>query len=215
MFNVCPECGAWGVERTIEETGDRFQCAAVCDACGSRIPFIRRPVYVVTGASGTGKTSACRALTLRSDEFVVLESDILWGTMDVSDEAGLDRYWNAWLRLIKNLNQAGRPVILCGTVVPEQLERLPERRYLGQLHYLALVTEPEEHARRLRARPAWRESSDPDFIVRHTQFNEWLVANAGSSDPGWSLLETAGITPDQTADRILAWAMTREAGAQA
>jgi broad-specificity NMP kinase len=205
VFNVCPECGAWGVERVIEGTGDGVASVAICETCGARIAFARRPLFVVTGASGTGKTTVCRELMRRETGFVTLESDILWGSIDAADDAGLDGYWNAWLRLVKNINQAGRPVILCGTVLPERLERQPERRYVGDIHYLALVADPEDLARRLRARPAWRESGRTDFIEQHIAFNRWLVDHAEAAVASWSLLDTTGDTVAKSAARVLSW----------
>ncbi|MBA2470212.1 MAG: AAA family ATPase [Chloroflexia bacterium] len=205
MFNVCPTCGMYEVEREVLADADPVFATAICGSCGARIRFRRRPLYVVTGASGTGKTAICHELTRRQPGFLVLESDILWGAIDVSDGAGLDRYWNAWLRMVRNIHQGPQSVILCGTQVPETLERQPERRYVGETHYLALVADPEEQARRLRARPAWRESGDPAFIKEHVRFNRWLIDHAGAGTPSWDLLDTTDLTVSGTADAVLAW----------
>lgn len=63
-----------------------------------------------------------------------------------------------WLRLAKNIGQAGLPIILCGTSLPDQFEACPERRYFATLHYLALVCDEITLKERLRQRPAWRSS---------------------------------------------------------
>lgn len=204
MMNVCAQCGAWDVEKRVIQQGDTL-AVAMCGSCGAEHPFIRRPLFVVTGASGAGKSAACSQLVRRQSGLLTLESDILWGAIDASGADGVDRYWNAWLRLVKNINQGQQPVLLCGTVAPETMERQPERRYVGRIHYLALVVAPEIQTERLRGRPDWRESSDPAFIEEHVRFNQWFFDHAGDSNPSWSLLDTTNRQPNAVADAILDW----------
>src|SRR6266496_6638262 len=68
-----------------------------------------------------------------------LVSDILWGAVPATPANNYSDYRNMWLRVAKNIGQAGRPVVLCGTAIPEQFETCPERRYFSTLHYLAMV----------------------------------------------------------------------------
>ena len=56
MLKVCEACGAWLDDAVVE--GDE----AVCTACGHRRPFVRLPLFRLTGASGSGETTACRGL---------------------------------------------------------------------------------------------------------------------------------------------------------
>lgn len=205
MFNVCPHCGMYEVEREVTAEADTGFAITVCGSCGGAIRFRRQPLFVVTGASGAGKSSTCHELAHRQTGFLILESDILWGAIDVSGESGTERSWNAWLRVVKNIHQGSQPVILSGTLVPETLERQPERRYIGDIHYLALVVDPGEQGRRLRARPAWRESFKPEFIEEHLRFNQWLVDHATSGTPRWTVTDTTGQTVTETADSVLQW----------
>lgn len=198
------------VEKQVTVQPDPGLGVAICGTCGARLPFIRRPLFVVTGASGTGKSATCLELMRRQTGLLALESDILWGAIDVSGEAGIDRYWNAWLRMIKNINQGPQSVVLCGTLVPETLERQLERRYIGDTHFLALIADPEEQERRLRARPAWRESDNPDFIDDHLRFNQWLIDHATAGTPQWELLDTSRRTAAGTAGEVLNWVSSRQ-----
>ena len=75
------------------------------------------------------------------------------------------------------LHQNGRPVVLCGTVAPPEFEPLPERAFFSDIHYLALVGHAGVAARRLRARPAWREWDEPR-IEEMLEFNDWLRTSA-------------------------------------
>lgn len=205
MFNVCPRCGKYSVEKTIDPSGP----FAICPFCQYAHRFLQQPLFFITGASGTGKTAACLELvTLLQGECVVLESDILWGAFAATEERGYQDYRNMWLRVAKNIGQAGRPVVLCGTVLPEQCENCPERRYFSTLHYLALVCEDALLIERLKRRPEWRGSGGSDFLQQTVQFNRWLKEHADTTNPPMTLYNTSQRSPQETADAIAQW--TRE-----
>ena len=201
MFNVCPGCGEYSDAKAIDPDGPY----AICPFCGHRHRFVRLPLFVVTGASGAGKTTLCLALAPIMSECIVLESDILWGPEFDTPDDQYRRYRNLWLRLAKNINQAGRPVVLCGTVVPDQFEPCPERRYLAEIHYLALVSDDETLVHRLRSRPRWRQSSHDEFIERMSRFNQWLKDNADKTNPAMTLLDTSRLTIEESVEHITGW----------
>ena len=117
---------------------------------------MRLPLFVLTGASGAGKTAVCLALAAKMSECVFMESDVLWRTEFATPDDGYRAYRNLWLRVAKNINQAGRPVVLCGSAIPEQFEGCPERRYFSTIHYLAMVCDDNVLMERLLSRPGWR-----------------------------------------------------------
>ncbi len=205
MFNVCPGCGQYTVEKEIDPSGPY----AICPRCGHAHRFVRLPLFVVSGASGTGKTTVCLALPALLPECVVLESDILWRPEFNTPEDGYRTYRDLWLRLAKNIHQASRPVVLCGTAVPAQMETCPERRYLAAIHYLALVCDDGILAQRLRARPGWRQSTGDDFITSMTAFNGWLKANASQIVPPMVLLDTSSVTVQAAAEQVAGWVRER------
>src|SRR6185503_5391455 len=170
MFNVCPNCGEYRVDKIIVPEGPY----AVCPVCQHQHRFLRLPLFVITGASGVGKTTACVALATAAKDFVIMESDILCNERFSQPETDYREYREMWLRVCKNISQSGKPVMLCGACTPEQFEQCVERRYFSEIHYLALVCEDGALESRLRARPAWRRSSDDDYVARHVAFNRWL-----------------------------------------
>ena len=205
MFNVCPACGQYSVEKDIDPRGPY----AICPACGHRHAFRRLPLFVLTGASGSGKTTVALRLPSLLPECVTLETDILWCPQFDTPEDGYRTYRDLWLRLAKNIGQNGRPVVLVGSATPEQFEPSPERRYLADIHYLALVCGPAELTRRLQSRPAWRDSASPAFIERMTAFDEWLATKGPAQQPPIESLDTARLTVEQTAQQVAAWVRQR------
>ncbi len=116
MFNVCPNCGEYAVEKIIDNSGPY----AICPHCHHAHPFLMQPLFLIGGASGTGKTTVCLSLISMLKECVVLEKDILWGMVKTSPTEKYSSWSNVWLRIAKNIGQSGRPVVLCGTALPEQ-----------------------------------------------------------------------------------------------
>jgi hypothetical protein len=201
MFNVCPECGQYSEEKAIDATGP----AAICPFCGYGHPFRRLPLFVLTGASGTGKTAVCLRLPSVLPECVALECDILWRREFVQEKDDYRAFRNTWLRMAKNVAQAGRPVLLSGSATPGQYEACPERRYFTESHYLALVCDENELRRRLEARPPWRGSSDGRTIERMLAFNRWFMDNAGETAPSMSLLDTTDLGVVDAVQQVAAW----------
>jgi hypothetical protein len=192
---VCAGCGAWAARPAVRDG------CWVCASCGHLEPWRTPPVHVLTGPSGTGKSTVGRLLQVKlAGRAQVLEQDVLW--VDGLRETAAFR--GTWLRMLAMLNQAGGPpVLLCGTVVPPEFDTLPERALLGEIRYLALVCEPSVLRARLSARPAWRGWDDERRIVEMLEFDGWLRANAAAM--GVDLVDTTSVAADETATVVADW----------
>ncbi|WP_084468678.1 AAA family ATPase [Nocardiopsis trehalosi] len=199
---ICARCGARTDHPVVEPAGPVVRCLD----CGHRQPFHRLPLYSVTGPSGTGKSTVARLLNERlADRFVVLEQDLLWTAGLRDDEDGAHRLFRStWLRMASMIHQSGRPVVLCGTVVPPEFEPLPERALFSEIRYLALMCDPDVLADRLRGRPAWRQW-DEDRIAEMLEYTAWVRGTAHEMDPPVTLLDTTTAPVAATADAVVAW----------
>ncbi len=200
MFNVCPKCGIYDVKKEIESSG-----YARCPHCDHKQAFKQLPLYVITGASGSGKTMACLELSSRTSDFVFIEADIFWGPHFDKPDEDYKGFRDHCLRVAKNINQSGHPAVLCGTATPDGYEDSPERRYFAHSHYLALVSDDRALEKRLIERPNWRNSSDRQFISGMLDFNNWIKINANKTNPPMTLLDNTDSTIQQTADQIIDW----------
>jgi hypothetical protein len=123
-----------------------------------------------------------------------LECDIFWRSEFDTPDDNHRTFRNLCLRAAKNISQAGRPVLLSGSAIPEQYEMCPERRYFSTIHYLALVCDSLTLAERLMARPSWRGSSSTSFVQTMITFNNWFIANELRTNPPMMLLNTGDLS---------------------
>lgn len=207
MYTVCPSCGEHRPDRVV----DPATSVAVCPVCGHRQPFVKRPLLVVGGASGSGKSTVCQALLGRVGDVVLLDSDLLWRPEFNTPDTGYADFFETWLRLAVAIHQSTGPVVLFGAgfAVPENLEARVYRRYLARIDYLALVCSDDLLGDRLRARPLWRGAGGNTFIAGQIAFNSWLRAEAPGTMPEYAVVDTDDPDPSQTARRVAAWISTR------
>jgi broad-specificity NMP kinase len=203
---VCPRCGAWSTRASATPAGPGWADLA-CPLCGHATTIRHLPLFVLTGASGSGKTATCERLLRTLPECVVLESDVLLATLRSWADEDIRHYWDQWMRLLLQIHQAGRPVLLCGTVMPRHLEATPDRDGIAAIHYLALVCDDGELERRLRARPAWR-GCDESFIAGQVAFNRWWRSDDSQLD-SVVRLDTTDAEPEETAGRVRSWVQAR------
>jgi broad-specificity NMP kinase len=192
MFFVCRRCGAWDPGRPVVGS------AVVCE-CGERRPIEVLPLFLVTGASGAGKSTVGDVLLGNTTSHVVLEADILWSAQMNTPEDDYARFGSTWLRMAANIHQAGRSVLLMGARTPDSFAELPERAIVGAMPCLALVASDEELVRRLRARPAWRGVND-SFVAGMLRLNQHLRERADVT-----IVDTTNQEPAQTAASVVDW----------
>jgi hypothetical protein len=189
----CMDCGPDALVERESAAGD--VATLRCPRCGhtQRIPV--RPLFVVTGPSGAGKSTIIGPLRRLLSECDVFEADLTWHIA----AAGHDNWRNTWLQIAHGIGLNGRATVLCGSLMPDQLERLPARRLVGPIHFCLLDCPDDVRAARLRARPSWRDSSSAETIARHQRFAAWLRARISPC------FDTGTLTPDETAELVASW----------
>ncbi len=175
------------------ETGE-FLCA------NCRHQFQRRvqPLFIVTGASGSGKTTIIQPLQERLTEYGVFDKDAMWSR-------DWDMTYNNFFRIASALAQGGRATVIVGTIIPEHLAGLSDRDLVGTIAYANLHCDPTMRAARLLNRRTW-DIPDAEFIRTHQEFATWLLEHAARDfDPPMPTFDTTKDPPEVVAVRIAQW----------
>lgn len=166
------------------------------------IPTKKLPLFVVSGASCAGKSTACNILFQAEQDYIVMESDLLWNDLFNTPEDNYYEYRRLWSRVAANISQIGKPVVLCGCGIPEQFENIPERELFTEIHYAAVVSDNKIFENRMRE---GRNVTDENWIKSSLSFNTWLKENATTTKPSMTLIDNSNLTPNQTAEQIDIW----------
>ena len=138
----CDRCGRYAIRRTarVGNTGT-FRC----NDCHRKFERRISPLFIVTGASGTGKSSIIPHLQRELTECAVLDKDAMWATT-------WDMAYNNLFRIASAIAQGGRSTVIVGTILPEMLEPLSDRCLAGEIRYANLHCDDATRAHRLRTR---------------------------------------------------------------
>jgi hypothetical protein len=117
MAVVCPGCGAY-----TQPVVDVAAQASLCPACGHQAPVRILPLFIVTGASGVGKTAVVGELRRLLPAWDIFETDVIHG-------ADWQQVKCNWLRIAYAIAQSGRYTLLCGTMLPEEVDRCDHRPF--------------------------------------------------------------------------------------
>lgn len=173
---------------------DRTANELRCPRCGDTRPLPSLPLFVVTGASGTGKSAIVDGLRRHLPHCEVFETDLI---LQVA-ELGWDQWRDTWLLLAHGIALNGRATVLCGSLQPEQVEPLPARPLVGEIHLCNLDCPDDVLAERLRARPAWRDWNE-QRIAEHQRFAASLRSRI---DP---IFDTSTRSVEEVADLVARW----------
>jgi hypothetical protein len=195
MSLVCPKCGAYAVTN-LHHSHNSVRCGACKEIFRANI----YPLFVVTGASGTGKTSILPYLRSKLREIVVFDKDLLWNRCG-------DQFYNNWLRTAYSIAQGGRFTLISGIIMPSDFDTCEDRNLVGAIYYINLFCSDEILEKRLNARPAWRQCSNEWFINEHKLVEQRLLDLSSTHHPPIPSIDTSNTTPNQVAEIIIDWVL--------
>ena len=201
---ICAACGEW-TEPPVLERGGASAVVIVCPRCHHREPLTQQPLWWIAGSPGSGKSTLAPLLRRRLPDCVVFEGEAIDFWRFEGEPGEYSSLYNQWLKVAWEIAVNGFPVVFLGVALPEQLEACTFRSRFSAIHYLGLVCDEAALARRLRARPAWRDSHSPEFIQQACDFTRRLKECRERGDATPTLLDTTDIAPEESAERIAAW----------
>ena len=163
-------------------------------------PDKKLPLFIITGASGIGKSTTCEILFQNESEYIVMESDLLWHDVYNTPKDNYRNYRELWLGVCANISQIGKPTVLCGCAVPEQFEVCIGKELFTKIYYLAIVCDDKILKKRMQD---GRKITDENWIKSSMDFNCWIKENAKKHNI--DLVNTTGLSPENAAKEIDKW----------
>ncbi|MBD3191250.1 MAG: AAA family ATPase [Candidatus Heimdallarchaeota archaeon] len=206
MFNICLKCKKKFMDPEIIFVEDSF--VIICPNCGNETEFKKHPLYLILGASGTGKSAICQKIISRFKDYIIMDVDTFWRREFDQPETNFIDFKNYCLKIAKNLSQNGLPVLFFLQGIPEEFENSSERKFFTTIHYLFLVCDDEELARRLRMKfPEGEFTEQREQFEKIIHYNRKLKEIAQLSDS--MLIDTSRFSLDDTIIQIYNWLKSR------
>lgn len=196
MIGQCAKCGNFHWDKTADGNSVR------CPRCGHEWEMIRLPLFILTGCSGVGKTTAAQMIQQKKADFVVLDADIFYGYMELHTEEDYIKRLHLMHQLSMNIMQSGSPVLW---TMAGNLDKLPMvyfRRFFPAVKCLALTCEAELLRKRMRE---GRGIADDNWIQTSVDYNEYFRTHDRIGDTEFENFDVTCKTPGEIADYVMAW----------
>lgn len=151
------------------------------------------PIFFITGASGTGKTTIIPELYKMCSEHIVLDMDSLFYAL----AGNWKTIKNVWIYVANELALNSKITILSGIFIPEDFKEADFKNNFKP-YFIGLYCTNYQIERRLYERK-WSK----ELIDYNKTLNKWFIDNAKSDfDPPMSLIDTSNLSPYNTALKV-------------
>lgn len=200
MIAICPMCGNHNWDKEVEEN------KIVCPKCGEKWSFIKKPLFILTGCSGIGKTTTAKEMQRLTTDFVILDADMFYNIMPHETEADNYEQVEQMESLSKNIMQCGKPVICTMAGNIDKLPHTYHSRFFNKIYVLALVCGEQSLRKRMTE---GRKITDEGWISSSIEYNHFFKTHKQIGDMGFETLDTDGRTVAEVAEAVLQWMKER------
>lgn len=196
MVAECPRCGNHKWNKEVDGN------TVMCPDCGGKWSFIKKPLYILTGCSGIGKTTTAKAVQSLTTDYVVLDADLFYNIMPHDT----DEDYYAQIEQMENLStdimQSGKAVIWAMAGNIDKLARTYHGRFFSGIYVLALVCGEEDLRRRMAE---GRGITDENWINSSMEYNRFFKTHKQIGEVRFDVLDTEGKTVGEAAEEALSW----------
>lgn len=200
MVDTCPSCGNYDHDKTVADN------TIACPKCGHTWNFLKLPLFVVTGASGVGKSTTVQALQGRSRDFVCLDSDLFYNIMPHETPEDYMAQTEAMTVFARDVMQCGRPTVWARAGNIDMLDKAYGTRFFSGVKVLALVCSESELRRRMTE---GRGIADPGWVQSSIDYNRYFMEHDSIGDVQYDALDISGLTADRAARELERWALSK------
>lgn len=163
---------------------------------------MKYPLYIVTGAPGSGKSTALHAFLELHSPYMAFDID--WLAEAASDLAGKQIYsdpstWKPygrlWFDVLLGIHKNGRTPVFFTPNDPQDIERYGRPAWCSDIKWLLLDCDAQIRRERLVQRPAWTEIMIAEALEDARVLRQSIPLQ----------VDTGALAPIELAKRILQW----------
>lgn len=196
MVDSCPKCGNYEWDKDVNGR------TISCPRCGHSWDFLKLPLFIVTGASGVGKTTTLQALQRWSRDFVCLDSDLFYNLMPHETPEDYMAQTEQLMAFARDVMQCGKPTVWARAGNIDMLDEAYGARFFGGIYVLALVCDERELRRRMAE---GRGIDDPGWVRSSVDYNRYFMEHQSIGSVAYDTLDITGLTADEAASAAEAW----------
>lgn len=196
MVEICPKCGNYDPDKIVTDN------TMTCPKCGHTRDFLKLPLFVVTGASGVGKSTTVQALQSACRELVCFDSDLFYNIMPHETPEDYMAQTEAMMAFARDVMQCGRPTVWARAGNIDMLDRARGARFFSEIYVLALVCAEEELRRRMTV---GRGISDPGWVQSSVDYNRYFMEHSCIGSVPYDTLDVTGLTVSGAASAAGRW----------
>ena len=200
MVEICPNCGNYDYDKPGEES------AVTCPKCSHPWDFKKLPLFIVTGASGAGKSTTLQALQQMTDELVCLESDIFYNAMPHETPEDYMAQTELLMAFSRDIMQCGKPTIWSRAGNIQMLSGAYGTRFFSDIFVLALTVGEQELRRRMAE---GRGITDTGWIQSSLDYDRYFREHDNIEGVPYDTLEVSGLTVEEAAREVGRWALSK------
>lgn len=196
MVEICPKCGNYDPDKIVTDK------TIACPKCGHSWNFLKLPLFIVTGASGVGKTTTVRAVQRACRELICLDSDLFYNNMPHETPEDYMAQTEALMAVARDVMQCGKPTVWARAGNIDMLDKAYGARFFSGIYVLALVCSEGELRRRMTE---GRGIGDPEWVQSSVDYNRYFMEHGSIGSVPYETLDVTGLTPGEAASAAESW----------
>ena len=165
-----------------------------------------KKLFLIGGASGTGKTAICNHIAGKVDKLIVLDGDVIWSGGNFTPDK-TEGFYSFCLRLCSSIADSGVSVAVfhAGMGIPSNIMNCQEKDLFSEICFLGLTCSDDELEKRLKARPEWQNTDASGFINAMKGMNAMYRFFPDTDGVHMDKLDTTDISLDESANKVIEW----------
>ena len=196
MIGTCVKCGNHRWDKLIKDG------KVVCPECNYSWNYIAKPLFILSGCSGIGKTTTAIEIMHHQTDVVVLDADVFGGIQNASTSEDYRKRVDTLESFSRNISQSDKAVLW---TMAGNLDMLPQSynaQFFSAIRCLVLVADDETVKDHMIN---GRGITDASWIEGSVGYNKYLREHDSIGELSYERYDITNKTPTEVAQAVMKW----------